>query len=69
MTKADLKKLKWLGKQAVENHAVMLANEIATLHENLGNEFNTLPEWSYLMQISGEFEALAKEIAFLKRLK
>lgn len=61
-------KLKWLAERGIESEAYALSCEILDLPEKLTNNVFFLPKWSYLMQVSGQMEQLARHLQFLESL-
>jgi len=68
LTKQDIAKLRWLAERGVESEACMLSSEISRLPDQLGNSFEYLPQWHYLVSVAGQMDNLAQQIAFLKHL-
>lgn len=68
LTKKDTLKLKWLADRGIETEAFLLSSEIQDLPEKLGNSYPFFPSWSYLMQVSGQLEELARHLQFANTL-
>jgi hypothetical protein len=67
--KQDLAFLIKKAEEGVESEAYCLSSELYNIDDRLGRRFAELPAPSYLLQVAGMFEQLAKNIAHIKRLK
>lgn len=68
LTKKDITKLKYLSEQAIESEAMMLSNDMYQICDNLGNNYENLPDWQQLIMLAGAIDNLAVHIKFLKSL-